>query len=62
MANKFKIGDLVRLKSGGPIMTINTHSFETSLRQCVWFGEDDQIHSHDFHPDALNSEEDPEEA
>ena len=35
---KLKIGDIVRLKSGGPDMTI---SYESSLRSgeftCIWF-------------------------
>jgi uncharacterized protein YodC (DUF2158 family) len=40
MANKFKPGDLVELKSGGPVMTVervtNIRSNETSY-SCSWF-------------------------
>ncbi|MGO8184384.1 YodC family protein [Rhizobium leguminosarum] len=36
MANKFKTGDLVQLKSGGPAMTVDELSTTTRYR-CVWF-------------------------
>lgn len=40
MANKFKPGDLVELKSGGPVMTVervnNIHSGEITY-SCSWF-------------------------
>lgn len=39
MANqKFKAGDLVELKSGGPVMTVE-EMFMTDAR-CVWFAGD----------------------
>ncbi|MDR6873533.1 uncharacterized protein YodC (DUF2158 family) [Bosea sp. BE125] len=38
MANKFKIGDVVMLKSGGPPMTISSSPGSTSdLYGCRWF-------------------------
>ena len=35
MAEKFKIGDIVQLKSGGPKMTVNSVTMETIY--CAWF-------------------------
>jgi uncharacterized protein YodC (DUF2158 family) len=44
MANAFKNGDVVQLKSGGPAMTVNASPGEASASgsprvnyQCVWF-------------------------
>jgi len=48
------IGDVVRLKSGGPKMTVE--SFRSSDKQviCVWFvGEYDKAYSRLFWPDTL---------
>ena len=39
MAAKFKTGDLVELKSGGPKMTIQgLTAFDATLYECQWFG------------------------
>ena len=37
--DKFKLGDLVRLKSGGPTMTVNAlgHVVRAGQVTCVWF-------------------------
>jgi uncharacterized protein YodC (DUF2158 family) len=35
MADEFKVGDTVRLKSGGPIMTIQ--DIGEGLASCIWF-------------------------
>lgn len=35
MANKFVIGDIVKLKSGGPEMTVQSH--RESYYTCQWF-------------------------
>lgn len=53
----FSIGDIVRLKSGGPRMTIqNIGDYSTSGLKlgvlCVWF-ESTTKHSDVFHPDSL---------
>lgn len=56
MANMFKIGDTVTLKSGGPVMTV--HSLGNSIVnpgdvECIWF-EGVVRHEAYFHPDTLN--------
>ncbi len=46
MANKFEHGDIVRLKSGGPTMTIEELPGEIAAYEksygCVWFKEFDR--------------------
>ena len=38
MAQKFKAGDIVQLKSGGPAMTVSRENSANSNRyDCVWF-------------------------
>lgn len=44
MSEKFKVGDVVRLKSGGPDMTVTSvdpvdyvHSVRKDLASCSWF-------------------------
>jgi uncharacterized protein YodC (DUF2158 family) len=36
---EFKIGDLVKLKSGGPVMTVDTLSHDGKV-YCVWYQHD----------------------
>ena len=52
-SQKFKIGDTVQLKSGGPIMTIK--SIDESGIRCQWFAGEhfDKVESHPFPPDSL---------
>ena len=52
---KFKIGELVRLRSGGPKMTVKMAPDESmGLEEvlCVWFKGDLEI-SESYHPDML---------
>lgn len=62
MANEFKIGDVVRLKSGGPQMTVVAivNSNEKLIR-CQWFGEEkgsQKVEMSVFPPAALVLEDD----
>ncbi len=61
MEPKFKIGDVVVLKSGGPVMTINKEipTIDSRLNrifsgayECIWFIGDNS-NSGTFHQDAL---------
>lgn len=35
------IGDIVRLKSGGPFMTVNEYAAKTKIVGCCWVAESD---------------------
>ena len=48
---KFKIGDTVKLKSGGPKMTVARGGIEKKL-ECVWFLEGKPEYGY-FPPDSL---------
>lgn len=37
MSNEFVIGDIVKLKSGGPEMTVNSVSENKKFFNCQWF-------------------------
>ena len=57
----FSIGDTVRLKSGGPLMTVEkTFSLEdgeTRVR-CKWFDDKNQSHAEAFVPGMLVGDDD----
>jgi uncharacterized protein YodC (DUF2158 family) len=61
--NELKIGDIVRLKSGGPKMTVEgfkwnhfENKHDTNQVQCTWFV--DQVrHTEYFTKDALTKDE-----
>jgi uncharacterized protein YodC (DUF2158 family) len=63
VSNNFKIGEVVQLKSGGPIMTIHNigdyapTGFNPGVL-CVWFAGV-QKNEAVFHPDALERYEPP---
>jgi uncharacterized protein YodC (DUF2158 family) len=42
----FNVGDLVQLKSGGPIMTVSGMSSTQTI--CVWFDKDEKRCSESF--------------
>jgi uncharacterized protein YodC (DUF2158 family) len=65
MEKKFKIGDSVILKSGGPTMTVTKHvgtiplsgpSQYTGRIQCTWF-IDNKVEKAEFPQEALEPEE-----
>ena len=57
-AETLKVGDTVRLKSGGPVMTITSigRMYETSptiYAWCTWFKSDNESTTQHFPPEAL---------
>jgi uncharacterized protein YodC (DUF2158 family) len=51
MENKIKIGDVVRLKSGGPVMTVT--AIDKNEVTCKWFNDANIIEISYFPEDAL---------
>ncbi len=51
----FKIGDLVSLIGGGPVLTVtmDAETSPTGRVYCDWFTADDVLHRDSFVPDAL---------
>lgn len=47
MSNEFNPGELVSLKSGGPLMTIR--SVEENKIIAIWFDDKDHRHTGEFH-------------
>lgn len=63
MPGKFKRGAIVRLKSGGPQMTIQGYrqafdGGDTDMAFCSWFDENRKLQEGTFHEDSLMEEED----
>lgn len=58
MAEELKVGDVVRLKSGGPAMTITVvgERYGTPTVWCTWFDQKGS-QSGDFPPAALETDE-----
>ena len=52
MADDFKLGDLVQLKSGGPVMTV-TSLKDAGAVYCCWFGPDEKKRGDSFIPVTL---------
>lgn len=52
----FNIGDTVRLKSGGPVMTVKVIK-DTDAVITVWFPDEKQPVEHQFPPDVLEKDE-----
>jgi uncharacterized protein YodC (DUF2158 family) len=54
MADQFKIGDTVKLKSGGPLMTVEQSGDYLGEPRvwCVWFAKDEKKDA-TFPPEAL---------
>lgn len=57
----FKTGDTVRLKSGGPLMTVEVAPTGQGQEvQCVWFNSDGGKHTREsgyFRPEMLESDD-----
>lgn len=51
-------GDLVKLKSGGPKMTVAGRSAHGSGLICEWFDEDNEPQSRVYDPEVLEKLED----
>ncbi len=60
---ELKIGDLVQLKSGGPIMTVEsiTGAFERAMGEgqvhCVWFDSQGHVQYENFSEEVLKCKE-----
>jgi uncharacterized protein YodC (DUF2158 family) len=50
-SEEFSAGQLVSLKSGGPVMTVS--AVENGLITCQWFGEGDEIQTSSFGAELL---------
>ena len=48
---ELKVGDTVRLKSGGPLMTVTKADV---LVRCTWFDDSGACQSHAFHKQSLD--------
>lgn len=53
MAAKFEDGTVVQLKSGGPLMTIDTYYADGGIYLCQWF-KDDKVQHAEFKEALLN--------
>jgi uncharacterized protein YodC (DUF2158 family) len=51
MSNQFAVGDVVKLKSGGPQMTVESLDNHDQI-SCIWFN-DNKKHKDSFHKDLL---------
>ena len=59
MAENIEVGDLVRLKSGGPLMTVaSTDEADTHGVWCQWFRDDGTLESNYFKPPFLQPGDD----
>lgn len=52
MAQTFNIGDVVMLKSGGPLMTIDSPQ-DDGTYWCVWFDSKGEQKGSSFRPEVL---------
>jgi uncharacterized protein YodC (DUF2158 family) len=55
MAGEFQIGDVVQLKSGGPLMTVNEvgENYGVPTVFCAWFDSKENEKSSGFRPELL---------
>ena len=51
---QFKIGDLVQLRSGSPLMTVKKYeSTDEAEVTCQWFDKNEELQEKAFHQDTL---------
>ena len=55
MGERLKEGDVVQLKSGSDLMTVERVS-QDGLVHCVWFDEKNNMHTHSFPAATLEKE------
>lgn len=56
--SKFKVGDTVQLKSGGPCMTVVNISAGVAVYiRCMWFDDYSKASAQDFPEEALTESE-----
>jgi uncharacterized protein YodC (DUF2158 family) len=48
-----KVGDVVKLKSGGPAMTVDDFAKDDKSAYCKWFSNDTKVESAFFAVEAL---------
>ena len=53
----FKKGDTVRLKSGGPLMTVEDSTWADAIK-CTWFDDKNKRCKEDFDSEVINSSSD----
>lgn len=53
MSNKIKFGDVVRLKSGGPKMTVSSVNLWDGCADCEWFDDKNICHYKKFSISSL---------
>jgi uncharacterized protein YodC (DUF2158 family) len=58
MSQKLIAGETVRLKSGGPLMTIAWIDEESSAARCEWFDSKKEFRSSDFLLTSLIQDDD----
>ena len=51
--SEMKPGDTVRLKSGGPLMTVKAIVKSTGEIWCEWFGDKEELKGRGFTPTSL---------
>jgi uncharacterized protein YodC (DUF2158 family) len=54
---EIKKGDTVRLKSGGPLMTVEDATYSDSVR-CIWFDDKKQRQREEFDAETLKLDSD----
>lgn len=59
MTTTFKIGDTVRLKSGGPLMTVVYVGADGKTIDCNWFVDDKPVRN-SYPPEALEISKPPQ--